>query len=68
MNSSPLLLPPPLVINRDHVRTTAAAPLPPVLCKNQAAQIGCCVFFVFLSRFYLERQKKRSFQKYFFCT
>ena len=54
MNSPPLLLPPPLVINRDRVRTIAAAPLPPrsvkiALCKNQAARVGCCVFFVFLS-------------------
>ena len=54
MNSPPLLLPPPLVINRDRVRTIAAAPLPPrsvkiALCKNQAARVGCCVFFLCLS-------------------
>ena len=72
MNSPPLLLPPPLVINRDRVRTIAAAPLPPrsvkiALCKNQAARVGCCVFFVFLSLvFFWSVGKKRSFPKEFF--
>ena len=72
VNSPPLLLPPPLVINRDRVRTIAAAPLPPrsvkiALCKNQAARVGCCVFFVFLSLvFFWSVGKKRSFPKEFF--
>ena len=47
--NKPNLLQPPLVMKSRSCPLHRRRSTPPALCKNQAARVGCCVFFVFLS-------------------
>ena len=58
MNSPPLLLPPPLVINCDRVRTTAAAPLPPRSVKIRPLELVVECFLCFSLLFFDSVGKK----------
>ena len=63
MNSPPLLLPPPLVINRDRVRTTAAAPLSLRSVKIRPLKLVVVCFFVYLSLVFIWRVGKKDLSR-----